>query len=265
MNGQFDLSKIRGLILDMDGVLWRGETPLGDLPAIFSTLADRHLKIMLATNNATRAPRQYIEKLNRLGVNGLQTDQVINSSQATAFYLAEKFPDGGPVYVVGEEGLFEVLEEKGFRHTDRNVLAVVAGLDRTITYEKLKKATLLIRAGALFVGTNPDPTFPIPEGQAPGSGSILAAIQTASGVDPTIIGKPFGTMYEVALRRMGVSPQEVLVIGDRLETDIAGGQTIGAHTALVLSGVTTAEQAAAWRPAPDLVAQDLTELVNSRL
>jgi 4-nitrophenyl phosphatase len=245
----------------MDGVLWRGEQPIGDLPAIFRWLQQQNLRVALATNNATLSVSDYQTKLLRYGVN-VEGWQIVNSSQATGHYLKGRFRDGGKVFVVGEAGLKTTLAEQGFEESDQNVVAVVAGMDRSLTYEKLRKATLLIRSGALFIGTNPDRTFPLPDGLAPGAGAILAALEAATDVSPIIIGKPAPEMYQVALERLGVSPQETLVVGDRLETDIAGAQAIGCRTALVLSGVTSAETARAWKPAPDWVEANLTEVIS---
>ena len=143
------------------------------------------------------------------------------------------------------------------------MVAVVAGMDRAFTYQKLQAAAAHVRAGAIFYGTNPDPTFPTPAGLAPGAGSVIAAIATAAECQPTIVGKPSPLMFEVAAERIGVGMAETLVVGDRLETDIAGGQAWGARTALVLSGVSTKQQADAWRPKPDIVAADLAELVGA--
>ncbi len=257
----FDHSKIRALILDMDGVIWRGGELLGDLPAIFKRLRDRGLGVMLATNNSTRTPAQYIERLSGCGVQ-LEPWQVINSSEATAQYLRGQFPAGGAICVVGESGLVEALAAQGFQHNSDNALAVVVGLDRQFSYEKVKRANHLIRNGALFLGTNPDRTFPTPQGQVPGAGVMLAAIEAACYAAPTIVGKPETFMYRAALERLGTTPAETLVVGDRLETDIAGAQKMGCPAALVLSGVTSRTQAEAWLPAPDLVIEDLTALVN---
>jgi 4-nitrophenyl phosphatase len=256
---KFDRSKLRGLILDMDGVLWRGTAPLGDLPAIFKTIAASGLRVIMATNNASRSPQQYVEKLSALGVT-VEPWQVINSGLATAHYLKERYPKGGNVFVVGEESLVEILKNSGFP-PGKDPVAVVAALDRGITYQKLTDATLLIRSGVPFIGTNPDISFPMPEGQAPGAGAILAALETATGVSPTIIGKPQPEMYKVALERLRTSPEATLVVGDRLETDILGAQRAGCPSGLVLSGVTSLEAARKWRPTPDLIADDLTQLL----
>ncbi|MDH5506919.1 MAG: HAD-IIA family hydrolase [Anaerolineae bacterium] len=254
-----ELKRIKALILDMDGVLWRGSEPIGDLPAIFSRIRERGVKVVFATNNSTRTPGQYVQKLAGFGAEA-QTAQIFTSAKATAAALSERYPAGGGVFVVGEGGLVEALLEKGFSQQDGKALAVVAGLDSEVTYEKLKRATLLIRGGAVLMGTNPDKTLPSPEGLAPGAGAIIAALEAASGVKAEIIGKPQATMFQQALSQLGLPAEEALVVGDRLETDIAGGQAAGCKTALVLSGVTTREMAEAWEPAADLILEDLTTL-----
>ena len=260
----FSDSPIRALILDMDGVLWKGEHQIGKLPDIFKNIDLLRLKAILATNNAMLSVKQYLDKLSRFGVK-LDEWQIINSSQATAHYLSNKYPERGPVYIIGENGLHTTLEERGFFHSNNNALAVVAGLDRTLSYEKLKTATFLIRNGAEFIGTNPDRTYPLPEGLAQGAGSILAALEAATDVKPTTIGKPAPYMYLTALERLGTKPGETLVIGDRLETDIAGAQAIGCKSGLVLSGVTDLEMANLWKPKPDIIAKDLESLLNERM
>jgi 4-nitrophenyl phosphatase len=266
-----DISTLKALILDMDGVLWRGEQPIGDLPEVFSKIAAMDLRVTLATNNATLSTRQYLNKLTGLGVH-LQPEQIVNSSQAAAHYLARRYPRGGAVYVVGEAGLVDTLAEQGFLSVEsdgkpnpageRQILAVVVGLDRELDYHKLTAAARLVRAGATFIGTNPDRTFPAPDGLVPGAGAILAAIEAAADIPPVIVGKPSPEMYTVALQRMGIKPGDALVVGDRLETDIIGGQQLGCPTALVLSGVTTVEAAGRWQPAPDWIAPDLTTLLS---
>lgn len=252
---------IQGLILDMDGVLWRDAEPLVDLPAAFAAMQARGWQVYLATNNATNSVDGYIEKLGGMGVH-LQAQQVINSGLAAAYYLKQRFPAGGRVFIVGAPALVETLAEAGFYASDADVLAVVACLDRQLTYQKLTQAALLIRAGAEFIGTNPDRTFPTPQGLVPGTGAILAALESATDVAPVIVGKPSPFMYQAAMQRMRLPAANVLVVGDRLETDIAGAQAIGCQTGLVLSGVTSAEQAALWLQAPDWIASDLTELLQ---
>ncbi len=251
---------IRAVILDMDGVLWRGNEPIGDLPTIFTEFDRRGWKVALATNNATRSPEQYREKLAELGVR-VNTDQIINSAQAAAHLLKQRYPQGAPVYIIGEEGVIGILSEAGFHQQADRAKAVVVAMDRALTYDKLRIATLLIRAGAPFIGTNPDRTFPLPDGLVPGAGAIIAAVEAATDVTATIAGKPSPEMYKVAMERMGTQPDETLIVGDRLETDIAGGQALRCPTALVLSGVTFPDKAFAWKPAPDYITKDLGELL----
>ncbi len=258
---------LKAIVLDMDGVLWRGPEPLGDLPALFARMEALGLKIALATNNATRTPADYVQKLAGFGVS-VSPQQVMTSALATALLLREDFPRGGTVYVVGQQGLVRALEEAGFEvlppdALPQQVTAVVAGMDRTLSYQKLMHAVLLIRRGAPFYGSNPDRTYPTPQGQAPGAGAILAAIAAATGVQPRIAGKPEPHIFRLALQRLGVRPEDALMVGDRLETDILGGQRAGMRTALVLSGVTASDQAAAWSPRPDWILPDLSALLDA--
>ena len=253
---------IRSLILDMDGVLWHDSDPIGDLPAIFAEINRRNLRVVFATNNATKTIDQFVRKLASFGVQA-EPWQVVTSATATAHLLKQQHPQGGTVYVVGEAGLIQILAEAGFRHSSQNPLAVVVGMDRHLTYEKLKQATLLIRSGVPFIGTNPDKTFPTPKGLVPGTGAVLAALEAASDTPPQVIGKPSPLMYRFALERLDTTPEETLIVGDRLETDIAGAQALGSPCALVLSGVTTREQAAAWQPAPEMIAENLAAVIRS--
>lgn len=257
---------VRGLILDMDGVLWKDDIPLGDLPGIFHCIRERGLQVVLATNNATKTVEEYLDKLRAFGVM-LEPWQIVTSSEATAHVLVRVFPQKGAVFVVGENGIVSALSEKGFAPItdpgdEARPVAVVSSFDRKLTFQKLRRATLHIRAGVPFYGTNGDRTFPTPAGLVPGAGSILAALEAATDVKPIVIGKPSAFMLELAAERMRLAKSEILVIGDRLETDIVGGQSMGAHTGLVLSGVTSLDQASAWLPKPDLIAKDLAELVG---
>jgi 4-nitrophenyl phosphatase len=255
------IAAIRAIILDMDGVLWRGTEILGDLPALFQEMKQRGWEVVLATNNATRSNAQLIEKFASLGVI-LDSLQVINSGQAAAHYLKQLYPQGGPLYIVGEEGLINTMAEAGFYPSEDHPLAVLAGLDRELTYDKLRRACLLIRSGLPYFGTNPDTTFPSPEGLVPGAGTVIGAIEIASGVKAHFMGKPFPEMYRMALEQLKTATSETLVVGDRLDTDIAGGQELGCLTGLVLSGVSTLEDAHRFNHLPDVIAEDLTGLLE---
>jgi 4-nitrophenyl phosphatase len=252
--------EVQALILDMDGVLWRADSPIGDLPAAFASLERKGYAALLATNNSTRTVDQYLDTLANLGV-FLEPWQIVTSSEAVGDYLQAKYPQGGPVYVVGEDGLLDAMRRRGFYIDTHQALAVVAGMDRQVTYQKIAVANRLIRSGALYIGTNPDKTFPTPDGLIPGAGAIIIAIAAAAGVEPLILGKPKPYLYQLGLQRLGLQPEQVLVVGDRLDTDIAGAQEIGCRTALVLSGVTNQADAQAWQPPPDWIGADLTTLV----
>jgi 4-nitrophenyl phosphatase len=222
------------------------------------------LQVTFATNNSTRTVDEYQKRLENFGV-PTEPWQIVTSGIATAEMLSKRFPNGGPIYLIGEVGIQDALAQKGFYPSEVEVLAVVAGADRGINFEKLRKATLLIRRGIPFYATNPDRTFPTPEGLIPGAGAILAAIQAATDIQPIIAGKPEKWMLEICLNRMQTIPQETLVVGDRLETDILSGQNCGCRTALVLSGVTNLEQAMTWQPQPDIIVPDLQTMLESTL
>jgi len=261
-----NLPNIKALILDMDGVLWRDSVPIGNLPVIFNRIRERGLKVALATNNATRTIVEHLDKVSGFGVT-LEPWQIISSASATANALCKEFPNGGTVFIVGENGIQRALEERGFTpivdpNDDIRPVAVVGGIDRYVSYGKLRRATLHIRAGVPFYGTNPDKTFPTPEGLVPGAGAILASIEAATSVEPIIIGKPKPAMMYMALEQLETKPEETLVVGDRLETDIAAGQAAGCKVALVLTGVSSKQQADAWQPAPDFIVEDLSTLVE---
>ena len=253
--------QVRALILDMDGVLWRDTEPIGDLPAIFHEIEARSWKTAYVTNNATRSIDQYVQKLASFGV-AAKADQIINSGLATARYLEERYPSGGGVYIIGEQGLFTTLGDYGFTHSADDPLAVVASLDREVDYQKLKIATAFIREGIPFLGTNPDPSLPTPGGYIPGTGAILAALSAASGQTPEIMGKPSPVMYQIALTNLEVDPEHALAIGDQMPTDIAAGVEAGCQTALVLTGVSTRETARSFDFQPTYIAEDLAQLID---
>ncbi|MBI5840059.1 MAG: HAD-IIA family hydrolase [Chloroflexi bacterium] len=258
-------SNIKALILDMDGVIWRSDAPIGDLPSIFARIKERGLKFAFATNNGTKTPEEYCQKLAELGVE-IEPWQVVTSAMGIAFMLAQKYAPSTKIFMIGEDGIRLALEERGFEilpvETAAQAQAVVMGIDRGVNFEKIAEATLLVRAGIPFYTTNTDRTFPTPRGEIPGSGAWISVITTATGVDPIVAGKPRPFMMELALERLGAKKEETLIVGDRLETDIAAGQAVGCPTALVLSGVSTREQAEAWRPQMDLIADDLASLIG---
>ena len=257
---------IKGLILDMDGVLWKADAPIGDLAAIFGHIKEKGLKVVFATNNSTRTPQQYVERLQSFGVT-CQNWQVVTSSLAAVDLLGKRFSTDTPVYAIGEAGLMDALREKGFTtlpvERAEEAQAIVMGIDRDINFQKLAEATLLVRRGIPFYATNPDKTFQTPRGEIPGAGSWYSIVVTATGIEPIVAGKPGPAMMELSLARLGLAREQVLVVGDRLETDIAAGQAVGCACALVLSGVSQQEAAEAWLPAIDVIAPDLAKLVGA--
>ena len=258
-------SNIKALILDMDGVIWKGDAPIGDLPATFNRIRERGLKFVFATNNGTKTPEEYQAKLRELGVE-VEPWQVVTSALGIAFMLEQKYPRGTKIFMIGEDGIRVALEEKGFEILSTEdapqAQVFVMGIDRTINFMKVAEATLLVRAGIPFYTTNTDKTFPTPRGEIPGSGSWLSVITSATGIEPIVAGKPFPFLMVLSLERLGTTKEETLVVGDRLETDIAAGQSVGCPTALVLSGVSTKEQADEWMPKMDIIADDLSALVR---
>ena len=258
-------SHIKALILDMDGVIWRSDSPIGDLPDIFRRINSRGIRYAFATNNGTKTPDQYVATLAKLGVS-VKSDQVVTSALGVAYMLAQKFTRGTRCFVIGEDGIRLALQEKGFEvlSTDDAPEAefFVIGIDRQVNFEKMREATLLVRRGIPFYATNPDKTFPTPRGEIPGAGAWISVITTATNIEPIYAGKPFPFMMELSLERLGTKKEETLVVGDRLETDIAAGQAVGCPTALVLSGVSTRAQAEAWTPKMDFIADDLSSLIG---
>ena len=255
------LDKIRAIVCDMDGVLWRGIQPLPGMNALFSYFHQEGMAFALATNNSRKTPDDYIHKLAGMGVHGLERHHIVTSGTATASYLQAAYPAGTRLFVVGGDGLKQILVQAGFALVEEDAEVVVCGIDFDLTYSKMRTATLQIRRGAGFIGTNPDSSFPSPAGLVPGAGSILALIEAASGIAPTIIGKPERSMFEAVLRQLGTQPAETLMIGDRIGTDIQGAQAVGMKTALVMTGVETEESLKNSEVQPDVVYAGLPELL----
>lgn len=256
------LEPIRHVILDMDGVLWRGDKAMPGLTDLFSFLEEQNIGYTLATNNSSRTPDQYVTKLGRFGVE-VPTETILTSAMVCAAAVAESAHTGSRVYVIGKEGIRQALLERGLVLADDNADYVVVGWDRDLTWQKLADASLLIQDGAGFFGTNPDVTFPSERGTVPGTGALLAALEVATGVKPRVTGKPALRMYEEALHRMDATPATTAMVGDRLDTDIAGASRAGLTTVLVLSGIATEGDVKAARFRPDAVFADIRELLSS--
>lgn len=270
-----DFTGVRALIIDMDGVLWHGITPLPGLADFFQTLRALNIRFILATNNASLTQAQYVTKLAALGVTVAQ-HEILTSAMATAFYLAEhNNPATTRVFVVGEEGATQPLIECGFTLTglyeikkdndpsQKGADIVVCGKDQTLTWDKLATATLNIRAGAQFIATNADTTLPTEHGITLGNGAILAALQVATGVTPISIGKPEPIMYQQAMLLLGSDPSETIAIGDRLETDILGAVRAGIRSVMVLTGISTEDDLKTSTYRPTWVMQDIIAVTHA--
>lgn len=246
------LLTIRQLILDMDGVLYRLNTPIEGGAEFLGYLRQTGRRFLLVTNNSTLTPEQYASKLGQMGIH-VAAEQILTSGEATALYLSRLAPPGTRVYVVGEHGIRVALQKRGFiLADDTNVSYVVCGLDRQLTYDKLATASLAIRAGASFIATNPDRNLPTERGLIPGAKAIFSAIQVATDTAPTVIGKPEPAMLEMAMDMLGAVAHDTAIIGDSLDTDIRGGKALGLKTILLLSGVSTRQQLEESELQPDL-------------
>jgi 4-nitrophenyl phosphatase len=257
-----ELVAIRNLIIDMDGVLWLGNQPMPGLVAFIDTLRRLGIRFVLATNNASKSGEEFVAKLAQFNTT-VHLDEILTSPQATAAYLVEHAPDAR-VFAIGEPGLVSELTRKGLTvvptENPTGATHVVVGWDRQLTYAKLADACLLIRAGATFIGTNPDVTYPDARGIIPGNGATLAALRVATDVEPIIIGKPQPEMMIQAMHRLGSTPANTAVIGDRLETDILGGRNAGLTTLLVLSGITDRATALTHEIKADYIFADIREV-----
>jgi 4-nitrophenyl phosphatase len=252
--------EILHLLIDMDGVLYRGDSPLPRLQEFMGFLRQRPVSFMMVTNNSTRTPQQYADKLARMGVE-ITPAEVLTSGQATARFLTRDYPPGTRVHVFGEDSLRQAVEEEGFVVADEEAAVVVASMDRAVTYEKLERATRLIRNGARFVATNLDPTSPGELGLRPGTGSFIAALATASEPRPVAVGKPEPAMFELALEAMGARAETTAMVGDRVDTDLVGAHRAGYKTIGVLSGSSGRTEMEAF--GPDFIFEDIAGLLDA--
>lgn len=253
------LASIRALLIDMDGVLWVGNQALPGVASFFAFLRAHNIQFVLVSNNATRRADYTVARMQSMGVE-IAPKNVLTSADATPRWLASKMPGIKRAFVVGENALLDALRDENIEIVQENADAVVAGLDRHVNYEKLKRATLEIRRGAKFIATNTDKTLPTEEGLTPGAGSLIAALVASTDVQPLVIGKPGRPMFDLALEITGTTLQETAMLGDRLDTDIDGAAEIGLKTIMVLTGVSTRAEAEQNRCKPDFIFDDLIAL-----
>jgi HAD superfamily hydrolase (TIGR01457 family) len=245
-------------LFDLDGVLYRADSPVEHAAEAVVRLREVGRPVAFMTNNSARTPSQVADKLGSVGIRA-SADEVVSSAVVTAALLRERGIE--EAFVIGEDGVLEALRRAGVRILGPDAAeadAVVVGWDRGITYDKLRTAALLVERGAALVATNADPSYPAPDGLWPGAGALLAAIVATTDAEPLVVGKPHAPIFQAACRRAG--GKRPLVVGDRLDTDIAGAVALALDSMLVLTGVSTSEDLARGDVRPTYVGADLRAL-----
>ncbi|MFM1653684.1 TIGR01457 family HAD-type hydrolase [Brevibacillus sp. B_LB10_24] len=250
------MKQYQGYLLDLDGTIYRGKEVIPEAIPFISQLREEGTPFLYLTNNSSALPETVAERLTSMGL-PTEKEQVYTSSMATAAYLRERADRGTRMHVIGETGLRHALEESGFVLAEDNPAYVVVGIDREFTYEKLSAAARAILGGAVFVATNCDPALPMETGLQPGNGSLVAAISVASGAKPIVVGKPEKLIVDYALAKLGTPREQTIIVGDNLLTDIAAGVNSDIDSLLVLTGYSTAEQAAEAAAKPTYIAENV--------
>jgi 4-nitrophenyl phosphatase len=247
---------IEGIIFDLDGTIYRGSQAVPGAAEFVRRVAEHGIKVLFVTNRSNRTPESVCTQLRSYGIS-CTNENILTSAQATARHLR-----GGSVFFIGEEGLEQALLEAGLTMDPQSPDYVVVGFDRAIDYSKIEKATRLIRAGARFIATNPDKAVNADGGLSPGNGAIVAAIAAATGQTPVVVGKPERAIIDIALERMGLAPEHVILVGDNLETDITAGRNAGITTVLILTGVSTRADVTRSPVKPHRIVEDYAALAD---
>lgn len=235
------LATYTSYLIDLDGVVYRGEQIVPGAREFVTWLNAQQKKYLFLTNNSFASETQVLEKLMRLGIS-TDPSHILGAGQAAIQNIARRFPAGN-IYIVGEQPLFELARSYKLRIANENqerAVAVLVGLDRTFNYTTLTEAVHAVMAGAAFVAINRDSLLPIAGGLIPGCGAMVGAIEAASGIHPEVIGKPEPGLLREGMRLLESRPEETIMIGDNLDTDILAGKAAGTHTLFVLSGKDTA-------------------------
>lgn len=227
----------KAYLIDLDGTLYHGTRIIPGADQLINGLLEKKIPFLFVTNNSSRTPAAVAAHLQAMGIPAKE-EEVCTSAIAAAEYIATRMPDS-KIAPIGEAGLIDALQKAGLNLDFEQPDVVVQGIDRNFTYETLTQAARWIGAGARYVLTNPDLLLPSQEGLMPGAGTLSAAIQAATGVKPVVIGKPSEHLMNYAITRLGLKHEEVAVIGDNMQTDIAAGVNAGCGTILALTGVTT--------------------------
>ena len=255
--------QIRGFLLDMDGTVYLGTRLLPGALEFLAYTRDVGIPRLFLTNNSSKDRDAYAAKLNSLGIEATP-DDIFTSGEATARYLRARWPEGTPIALFGTPELERTFRQFGFTLTIDDPALVVLGYDKTITYEKLVVLCDLVRAGLPYIATHPDYNCPVEGGFEPDIGAMMALVEASTGRKAdVIIGKPHAPIVEMAADKLGLPVEALCMVGDRLYTDIAMGQTAPLHTALVLSGETRRDDLAASPFVPDYVFENLGELLEA--
>ncbi len=253
-----------GLLVDLDGVVWVGREMVPGAVEALAALLERGKEIVFVTNNSVKQPAAYAARLRDAGID-IPDDRVLTGGAATARLAAERVGLGGTAFVIGAPGFKETVAAAGLKLLDgeagRSADAVVVSAHREFDYAELLTATRALQAGAALFGTSRDPTLPMPDGDWPGTGATLAAVETASGKRAETAGKPEPYLFDQA-RALIPKADRVAIVGDRIASDIEGGRRAGLITVLVLTGADTRAEAEAAAPPPDHVIDDLPALLR---
>lgn len=253
------MKKYAGYMIDLDGTIYRGKEKIPAAKRFIERLQEHDIPFLFVTNNSTQAPIKVVENLaNNFDIH-VKEENVYTSALATADYIADLNKDKRSVYVIGEVGLKQAILDKGFRFEETNPDYVVVGLDYDVTYHKFELATLAIKRGAKFIGTNADTNLPNERGLVPGAGSVIALVECSTQQKATYIGKPETIIMEKALERFGLPKDEVVMVGDNYMTDIKAGINFGIDTMLVYTGVSTRELVRKQEIAPTIELGSLDE------
>ncbi|MBC7092369.1 MAG: HAD-IIA family hydrolase [Nitrososphaeria archaeon] len=261
------LTDVKGIFFDLDGCIYRGRTPIPGVRETIAYLKSRNLKIIYLTNNASRSQKEYVEHFKSMGLDAVESE-FYTSGMATVEYMYKKYGTNHKVYVVGGSALKSLFKEKGFIVVDdehaREADFVVSCFDPEFNFKRLEAACYAIQYGAKFIATNLDMVLPVEDGYRPGAGAMAAAITAATKVKPFLIGKPSKIIVEMALKYSGLRKNEVVIVGDKVETDIIAAKRAGIKSILVLTGVTSKADLdkVPKKYYPDIVLESVNDMVK---
>jgi len=249
---------MKGAVVDVDGTVLRGERAVEGAREGIAALRDAGVRLVFLSNNPTVTSDELADRLEGAGIE-VGDATVLSSASLTARYIADEYPDV-PVYVLGERALVEAVGERSeLVEADRATVAVVS-LDRGLDYGDIREAVEAVQNADVFLSTDPDVVVPTGDGEIPGTGAVTRAVESAAGREATTVGKPSSVAARAALDALGTSPDDTVFVGDRLDTDVALGERVGARTALVRSGVTGAEEVDGSAYEPDEVVETVADL-----